>query len=103
MDNVHSWIVEIENYVPEDERRIMLIGNKIDKPNRKISLEAARAKAHSNKCKGYVECSAKTRDGVEDVFQAAVNFILEDNYMLPYQQEYTQSHKKKDKRDCAVM
>lgn len=98
-ENVHDWVKEIENYVPEDQRRMILIGNKIDKEDQRLfTVTDAREKAHHYGIKGYVECSAKTMVGVKELFDYAASIILDDNFELDYQKEF-----KKKKKDCIVM
>ena len=76
-DKVINWIKVIENNVDIRQKAVILIGNKIDKNERKVSNEEALSFAKRKKIK-YFETSAKTGFNIKEVF----NEIYKDIYML---------------------
>ncbi len=76
-DNVKIWLTECSRY--NDRAQIILVGNKsdLDKSARKVSFNEAKEYANS---KGYkfVETSAKTNDGIENMFQEIVIEVTEN-------------------------
>ena len=63
----HLRLSELDVYSTTDQLVKMLVGNKIDKPNREVTtkegLDFAREKAML-----FIECSAKNRVGVKQAF-----------------------------------
>jgi small GTP-binding protein len=79
-ENVKSrWHKEILTHVPK--AKIVMIGNKSDlridskKPDL-VSKEEAQAMVGQLGLKGYYECSAKTQQGMKEVFEAAARVGL---------------------------
>ena len=81
-DRVINWIKVIENNVDIRQKAVILIGNKIDKNERKVSNEEALSFAKRKKIK-YFETSAKTGFNIKEVF----NEIYKDIYMLSIDNE----------------
>lgn len=52
---------------------IYIAGNKIDEEHREVTEQEARLFAQSIKAHSYVECSAKTGDGVVSLFERIIN------------------------------
>jgi GTPase SAR1 family protein len=52
-DNVRAWLSEIKQYAEEDVI-IMLLGNKVDKPNRVVSKEQGEKLAKVYKHKTFL-------------------------------------------------
>lgn len=81
-ENLDLWLQEIEVYCPSGGRDIvkLLVGNKMDK-ERNVSRKEAENWARS---KGmiFVETSAKTKIGIQQVFQEVVAKILESPTLL---------------------
>ena len=81
-DNVMNWIEEIQNNSSKTIL-IVLVGNKIDlKENRDISFDEGKELANRNGII-FMETSAKTGEGVEEIFKKTVQEIsrkIEDNY-----------------------
>ena len=89
LDNVsEKWIPEVRHYCPNVP--IVLIGNKTDLRNdpatltelRKtiqepVTFDEGQAKAETIKAFSYKECSAKTQDGVREVFIDAAKAAME--------------------------
>ncbi len=65
-DNLGIWLNEIETYTTVPDVVKLLVGNKIDKENREISREEGAEFARSKNML-FIECSAKTQVGVQDV------------------------------------
>jgi len=62
------WLRECERQCPEVGARL-LIGNKVDKEHREVSVEEARSFAHSMEA-DYIETSCKDSTNVVDAFDA---------------------------------
>jgi len=80
--HIETWLQEINLYSTNSEVRKMLIGNKVDKSEpRQVSREEglAFAKKHAML---FIECSAKTRLGVQQAFEELVQKILETPALL---------------------
>lgn len=66
--SLDSWITEIEEKGGENIR-VFVIGNKSDMDSlRVVSKEDAKSLVFSHNCEGYYETSAKTGEGVLDLF-----------------------------------
>jgi len=61
--------------IREDEPPLVLVANKVDLPDRKVTTEEGKAMADKWKA-SYYETSAKTGDNVEDVFFAVARKLL---------------------------
>ncbi|RQM14463.1 hypothetical protein DD237_004310 [Peronospora effusa] len=81
-ENLDLWLQEVEVYSPAGGRDVvkLLVGNKIDK-ERVVSRREAEDWARS---KGmlFVESSAKTKIGIQQVFNEVVQKILENPALL---------------------
>uniref|UniRef100_A0A8C3IXB1 small monomeric GTPase n=1 Tax=Chrysemys picta bellii TaxID=8478 RepID=A0A8C3IXB1_CHRPI len=74
--NLMTWLNELEAYATRSNIVKMLVGNKIDKPDREINKREGLqfARKHSML---FIETSAKTRDGVQCAFEEVVIKILQ--------------------------
>lgn len=81
-ENLDLWLQEVEVYSPSNGKEVvkLLVGNKIDK-ERVVSRKEAEAWAKS---KGmlFVESSAKTKIGIQQVFDEVVQKILDNPSLL---------------------
>ena len=75
MDTCDRWIEEMHSKYPECV--VVAVGNKIDMVDRRV-LSTEKARAHFVK-KGvpYFETSAKTGEGVNELFDAVVRMVIE--------------------------
>ena len=71
---INDWLTSIQNEVNLSTKSIVLIGNKIDLPDREISNEDALNFSKSLNLK-YFETSAKTGQGIKEVFKELYNDI----------------------------
>ncbi|XP_028376061.1 transforming protein RhoA-like [Phyllostomus discolor] len=78
------WTPEVKHFCPDVP--IVLVGNKKDLRNRRklgrswqepVKPEQGRAMARRIGAFGYAECSAKTKDGVREVFEMATRAALQ--------------------------
>ena len=76
-NNLKFWIESLKSNLYEDFDKvpIILIGNKIDIPKRKIDKEIAKDFAKSNGCE-YFETSAKTGEGVDNAIRELVKQVM---------------------------
>eukprot|EP00472_Partenskyella_glossopodia_P008419 CAMPEP_0197541034 /NCGR_PEP_ID=MMETSP1318-20131121/66936_1 /TAXON_ID=552666 /ORGANISM="Partenskyella glossopodia, Strain RCC365" /LENGTH=199 /DNA_ID=CAMNT_0043100165 /DNA_START=1195 /DNA_END=1794 /DNA_ORIENTATION=+ len=75
-DHVKFWLKEVDIYCTNDDVVLMLVGNKIDLEDRKVSKEEGIAFARSNNML-FMECSAKTKQGVQQAFDELIQKALE--------------------------
>jgi len=78
LENVKTkWVPELQHHSPETP--IVLCGTKSDlRKEGCVSTEQGKKMARDIGAKAYVECSAKTKDGLDGVFQTAVKVALGD-------------------------
>lgn len=78
-ENVRDkWVPELRKHAPNVP--ILLVGTQSDRRqsgNNLISETEAKKLAKSIKAAGYLECSAKSRDGVKGVFSEALLVALD--------------------------
>ena len=77
-DKLEEWVQNIYDSVPVEEKVIFLVGNKIDSPDRVVTKEEAEAYA-KKKNFTYYETSAKTGEGIEQLFDELYNTIYNLN------------------------
>ncbi len=75
-DNLKIWLSEIDQFGAGNAVK-MLVGNKIDTSNRVIPREVAENFAKSNGL-FYTEASAKTNEGVSNIFIDVVQHVSEN-------------------------
>jgi small GTP-binding protein len=70
-NNLPKWISHIRGLSPNV--KIILIGNKIDlESSRAVFTENSEAFAESNNVENFLEVSAKTNDGILDLFESLI-------------------------------
>ena len=91
-----KWFKELNEFA-EGNIKIILVGNKIDLPNREITNEEAQALAHRYKC-NFLEVSALLGTNVNEIFNSLALSIYqgkkkmqEDNNKEFGENNYTQS------------
>jgi GTPase SAR1 family protein len=72
---IHVWLRQIRDAAPQSVR-IILVGNKIDMEDRKVTAEEAKELADKLQIDEYFECSAKSGQGVIEAFDALVEYTL---------------------------
>ena len=78
-ENIDGWHREIENNADKDTL-IYLIGNMKDKEDsRQVGIKTAQNKAEELGYKHFHETSAKTKEGIEEVFTRAVKELYHRN------------------------
>lgn len=71
-----TWLNELNTYCNKTEIVKMVVGNKIDLPNREVSTEEGLQFARRHQTL-YIESSAKTADGVKCCFEELVQKIIQ--------------------------
>ncbi|RLN60568.1 hypothetical protein BBP00_00005909 [Phytophthora kernoviae] len=85
-DNVGYWMNNIRQYSsPSQMPAMLLVGNKIDLPNRVVSLEEGQAAASQYGCR-FIETSAKTSENTN----GALETIARDAFMISVNPALTQ-------------
>jgi len=75
-NNLEQWLGEIEMYSSNADVVKLLVGNKIDKENREVSREEGAAFAKQRNML-FIECSAKTRLGIQQAFEELVQRVVD--------------------------
>jgi len=81
-ENVDTWLSEAQLYAVKCDPVILLIGNKIDKPERAVTKKEATDYAR-DKGMVYIETSAKTKVGIQQTFEELVQKILDKGNYAP--------------------
>lgn len=107
-DNIRAWLSEIKQYAEEDVV-IMLLGNKVDKPNRVITKEQGEKLAKQYEV-SFMETSAKTGQNVELAFMAVARALISKQMNVNNHQsgskfnlaEYIETNKEQKKWCCST-
>lgn len=77
-ENLEQWLKEVQLYSPNNGESVikLLVGNKIDL-ERKVPRERAEAWARSHGML-FLEASAKTKEGIREVFTEVVQKIVDN-------------------------
>lgn len=73
---LETWLNELNTYCNKIDIVKMVVGNKIDLPNREVSMEEGLEFARRHQTL-YIESSAKTADGVKCCFEELVQKIIQ--------------------------
>lgn len=71
---LETWLNELNTYCNKTDIVKMVVGNKIDLPNREVSNEEGLQFARRHQTL-YIESSAKTADGVKCCFEELVQKV----------------------------
>lgn len=71
---LETWLNELNTYCNKLDIVKMVVGNKIDLPNREVSMEEGLEFARRHQTL-YIESSAKTADGVKCCFEELVQKV----------------------------
>ncbi len=109
-DRLDFWVKELKEKSYQNDLYIVLAGNKKDKEGRKVSYEEAKKYSEENKFGGYFEVSAKSGDGIEDLFTDIAKNVLKilisknnentENKNLQLSIFDKKTHAQKDKACC---
>lgn len=75
-DNLDHWMTEVETYITKGDAVKMIVGNKIDMPNRAVSREDGLKFAKRHRAL-FIEASAKTKEGVQCAFEELIEKIIQ--------------------------
>eukprot|EP01102_Stenamoeba_stenopodia_P010227 TRINITY_DN3062_c0_g1_i1.p1 TRINITY_DN3062_c0_g1~~TRINITY_DN3062_c0_g1_i1.p1 ORF type:complete len:204 (+),score=45.76 TRINITY_DN3062_c0_g1_i1:451-1062(+) len=75
-EHLDLWLGEIDMYTTNEDVVKLLVGNKIDRPDRDVTKSEGAEYARS-KAMVFIECSAKTRLGIQQAFEELVQKILD--------------------------
>lgn len=75
-NKIDSWLNELDVYGTRMNMAKMIVGNKIDQPDREVSRDDGFRFARKHRTL-FIETSAKTNEGVKDAFEEIVRKILE--------------------------
>ena len=72
--HIDSWLQEIKENSPSSE--VILVGNKTDLQNeRQVQIEEIKNKYKNSQISKFIECSAKIKDNIEEIFLEAANIL----------------------------
>lgn len=71
---LEKWLAEIDTYCYKEDIVKMVVGNKIDLPDRKISIQEGLDFARKHQTL-YIESSAKSADGINYAFEDLVQKV----------------------------
>mmetsp|Transcript_12257 Transcript_12257/g.6109 ORF Transcript_12257/g.6109 Transcript_12257/m.6109 type:complete len:88 (-) Transcript_12257:145-408(-) len=74
LDRVQYWIKQLNENVDSDNISLMLVGNKIDLPERVVGTSVAKEFAKARKC-AFAETSALTGENVEAAFMQLIKNV----------------------------
>jgi len=76
LQKLETWLNELEIYGTKPDMAKMVVGNKIDSPNRELTREDGFKFAKRHRML-FLETSAKTSEGVKETFEEVVRKIIE--------------------------
>ncbi|KAL0477274.1 Ras-related protein Rab [Acrasis kona] len=80
--NLNNWIKEVDSYATYEDHIKLLVGNKIDLADQRQVTKQMGEKFARDHNMVFIECSAKTRVGVEQTFEEIARKILETDSLL---------------------
>ena len=98
-DKLGEWLKETETYATKNNLVKMLIGNKIDKPDRVVTREEGLQFAQKHSML-FIESSVKTKDGIECAFEELVEKIIQTPELWEADNERTKNVHLK--QGCAI-
>ena len=81
LGQIRDWLSIFEYFIAEDKVKIpiIMVGSKIDlEEKRSVPSEDAEELSRNFDLKGYFECSSKTGERVEDIFENLAKKIIEN-------------------------
>ncbi|KAL1921101.1 uncharacterized protein VTP21DRAFT_11736 [Calcarisporiella thermophila] len=76
-DALKNWFEELNAYCPNPDVVKIIVGNKVDKDSSRVVSTKEGTELARRMDTLYVECSAKTRAGVQEAFEEVVRKIVE--------------------------
>eukprot|EP01097_Dermamoeba_algensis_P005001 TRINITY_DN3186_c0_g1_i1.p1 TRINITY_DN3186_c0_g1~~TRINITY_DN3186_c0_g1_i1.p1 ORF type:complete len:209 (+),score=27.64 TRINITY_DN3186_c0_g1_i1:118-744(+) len=73
---INTWLSEVDLYATNPDLIKLLIGNKVDQSNREVTKEEGNNFAREKQML-FMECSAKTKVGIQAAFDELVSKIME--------------------------
>ena len=84
LQHLDDWLQVFKEGMKGEEEQIpfIMVGGKLDlKETRTISVQEASDLADSKSFKGYIECSAKTGENIQKIFEDIARLMLEKSGM----------------------
>jgi len=100
-EHLSHWLGEIQVFTTNEDVVKLLVGNKIDKEDeRQVSREEAVNYARSKEML-FIECSAKTRFGIQQTFEELVQKILDTpNLWESVSRDFLKVHRNEQPCNC---
>lgn len=99
--NCKNWLSYGERYIDAEKQIRVLVGTKIDqKDERVVTNEEAQLAARNLNCK-YYECSAKTGEGITELYEALLKDMNSTFNVTPAEEKAKKT--KSGKRKCVML
>ncbi|CAO3660204.1 unnamed protein product [Umbelopsis ramanniana] len=85
-DALQNWYTELQTYSSSKDVVKMIVGNKVDKESSRVVTYKEGAAMAQKLQTLFVECSAKTKVGVQEAFEELVQKIIETPSLWQKQQ-----------------
>ena len=82
LKNIRDWLSIFEYFISEEQVKIpiVMVGGKLDLEDRRsIEIEEASELSNSYDLLGYFECSSKTGNNVEEIFEFMTRKMMENS------------------------
>ena len=79
LKSVHNWVKEIQEKSQDPDPVIIILGNKNDLENIRISKDIIKKELENYKDKIYIETSAKANTNITYAFEQIIDLIEKDN------------------------
>eukprot|EP00746_Dinoflagellata_sp_MGD_P039261 gnl/MRDRNA2_/MRDRNA2_19467_c0_seq1.p1 gnl/MRDRNA2_/MRDRNA2_19467_c0~~gnl/MRDRNA2_/MRDRNA2_19467_c0_seq1.p1 ORF type:complete len:235 (+),score=51.71 gnl/MRDRNA2_/MRDRNA2_19467_c0_seq1:88-705(+) len=80
-EHIKFWQDEVRKYSTNQDAVLMLIANKVDLPNAEVTRAEGEEFAFANSMM-FIECSAKTRQGIKQAFEEIIFKVLDTPSLL---------------------
>ena len=98
LNSVHDWVKEIREKSPDPDPIIIILGNKNDLQNIRISDDIIEKKLENYKNQIYIETSAKENTNITHAFEQMIELIAKENNLRYEINSFALNRKKHNNR-----